>query len=215
MGGARVQQETWRQALAENLTKNRRDKGLTQAEVGARINYSDKSVSKWERGDGVPDLSALMQLSELYGTTPDALLGCLKEEAEALPEKKTGRIVDHTLFLLSLCSGIWLLAVIAFCVLRLAWPTMERDWLAFIYALPATFASLGTAFLVWRNYPWAFGAFSAAVWTMCLSLQLTLPTENSGMFYVFGGVLQLTAMLVVGIVTRERWRKKLGKLKTE
>ena len=73
-----MQQETWRQALAENLTKNRRDKGLTQAEVGAQINYSDKSVSKWERGDGVPDLSALMQLSELYDTTPDALLGCVR-----------------------------------------------------------------------------------------------------------------------------------------
>ena len=35
------------------------------------------------------------------------------------------------------------------------------------------------------------------------------------MFYVFGGVLQLTAMLIVGIVTRERWKKKLGKLKAE
>ena len=78
-----------------------------------------------------------------------------------------------------------------------------------------TFASLGTSFLVWRTYPWAFGALSAAVWTLCLSLQLTLPTENSGMFYVFGGVLQLTAMLVVAIVTRERWKKKLGKPKTE
>ena len=163
----------------------------------------------------MPDLSALMQLSELYDTTPDALLGCVREEPEALPEKKTGRIVDHTLFLLSLVSGIWLLAVIAFCVLRFAWPSMEHGWLAFIYALPMTFASLGTSFLVWRTYPWAFGALSAAVWTLCLSLQLTLPTENSGMFYVFGGVLQLTAMLVVGIVTRERWKKKLGKPKAE
>ena len=36
------------------------------------------------------------------------------------------------------------------------------------------------------------------------------------MFYVFGGVvLRLTAMLVVGIVTRERWKKKLGKPKAE
>ena len=35
------------------------------------------------------------------------------------------------------------------------------------------------------------------------------------MFYVFGGVLQLTAMLVVSIVTRERWKKKLGKPKAE
>ena len=76
-------------------------------------------------------------------------------------------------------------------------------------------ASLGTAFLVWGNYPWAFGALSAAVWTLCLPFQLTLPTEKSGVLYVFGGVLQLTAMLVVGIVTRERWKKKLEKPKTE
>lgn len=210
-----MQQETWRRTLAENLTKKRRDKGLTQVEVGAQINYSDKSVSKWERGDGVPDLSALMQLSKLYETTPDALLGCAREEPVTPPEKKTGRIVDHTLILLSMSSGIWLLAVLAFCVLRFAWPSMEHSWLAFIYALPMTFASLGTAFLAWRNYPWAFGALSATVWTLSLSLQLTLPTENSGMFYVFGGVLQLTAILVIGIVTREHWKKRLGKPKTE
>ena len=53
------------------------------------------------------------------------------------------------------------------------------------------------------------------MWALRLLLQLTLPTENSGMFYVFGGVLQLKTTMIVCIVTRERWKKKLRKLKTK
>ena len=42
---------------------------LTQAELAEKINYSDKSISKWERGEGVPDIIILKQLADFYGIT--------------------------------------------------------------------------------------------------------------------------------------------------
>ena len=50
--------------IAKNLAFYRKEAGLTQAELAKRINYSDKSVSKWEQGNGVPDIYILMQLAK-------------------------------------------------------------------------------------------------------------------------------------------------------
>lgn len=48
--------------------------GLTQKQLAERINVSDKAVSKWECGNGCPDLSLLTALSEVYGTDIQVLL---------------------------------------------------------------------------------------------------------------------------------------------
>ena len=57
--------------LAENLTYYRKAAGFTQLEIAEKFNYSDKSISKWERGEGVPDVFVLKALADLYGLTID------------------------------------------------------------------------------------------------------------------------------------------------
>ena len=51
--------------FASNLIRLRTEAGLTQAELASMINYSDKSVSKWERGEAVPDAYVLKQMAEV------------------------------------------------------------------------------------------------------------------------------------------------------
>lgn len=48
--------------------------GLTQKQLAERINVSDKAVSKWERGNGCPDISLLSSLADIFGTDTDVLL---------------------------------------------------------------------------------------------------------------------------------------------
>lgn len=73
---------------ASNLIRLRTDAGLTQAELGAKINYSDKSISKWERGDAIPDAYVLTQLAEIFGVTVDYILTSHdKWEAPVSPEE--------------------------------------------------------------------------------------------------------------------------------
>ena len=71
--------------IAKNLTYYRKAAGWTQAELAEKINYSDKSVSKWESGNGVPDVYTLLQLAELYGVTLNDLVG---EGTPTLPTKE-------------------------------------------------------------------------------------------------------------------------------
>ena len=65
--GGVLENEELKKAIADNLVRYRTAAGLTQSELAQKINYSDKSVSKWERAEGTPDIFVLNELAELYG----------------------------------------------------------------------------------------------------------------------------------------------------
>ena len=74
--------------FAANLISQRQKANLTQAELAAQIHYSDKSVSKWERGEAVPDIGILYTLSEIYGVTVAELIGQTEKSKETLEKLK-------------------------------------------------------------------------------------------------------------------------------
>ena len=78
--------EEFNQKLAKNLSSYRKAAGYTQAELAEKINYSDKSVSKWESGNGAPDIYILMKLADIFGVTVNDLIG--KETPIREEEKK-------------------------------------------------------------------------------------------------------------------------------
>ena len=61
--------------FAERLRKYRRDRDMTQEELAQKIGISPQSVSKWERDEGLPDVTMLPKLAGYFGVTIDALLG--------------------------------------------------------------------------------------------------------------------------------------------
>ncbi len=75
LGGVIMTEIDFNTTLAKNLVKFRKASGLTQAKLAELINYSGKSVSKWERGEGVPDIYTLTMISEIYGITVSELIG--------------------------------------------------------------------------------------------------------------------------------------------
>lgn len=70
------------QILASRIAAERKRSGFTQAGLAEKLGYSDKSISKWERGDGIPDVFCLKRMADLFGVTVDALL---TEESETVP----------------------------------------------------------------------------------------------------------------------------------
>ena len=52
--------------IAKNIAKLRVDSNMTQNELAQKLNYSDKAVSKWERGESLPDISVLVQIAEIF-----------------------------------------------------------------------------------------------------------------------------------------------------
>ena len=61
--------------IGENIRRLRRERGLTQEEAAAHLGISFQSISKWERGDGYPDITMLPALAHYFGVSVDELLG--------------------------------------------------------------------------------------------------------------------------------------------
>ena len=191
----------WRKALSENMTALRKKNKITQSELGQKLNYSDKSVSKWERGDGVPDLSVVIQLSDLYGVGIDELLGRAKTQEDG---KKTLPIIRHTTVLITLCAIVFLSALAVFVCLSVFAPNLEGKWLCFLAALPLMSLGTGILFLVWKDYACAFGALSVALWTACLFIQQIAAPTNGGIIYALGGIIHLAALVVCGFIVMHK-----------
>ena len=160
--------------LAKNLVFYRKASGLTQLELAEKFNYSDKSISKWERGEGFPDVFVLKSLADFYGITVDDFY---QSEHKAVKVSQNKKRKQTYLKLLSI--GInWLVTVLTFFLLntllsRFAPDAPFEPWLTFIYGTLTT----GIILLVWEfiyhNRFLRMIATSIIIWTAALSLFLT------------------------------------------
>ena len=122
---------------AGNLIKLRTGAGLTQAELGAMLNYSDKTISKWERAESIPDAFVLKRLGGIFGVSVDNLLSDHNEwkpiptEEEAIEEKTYS--VEKIIAIAVL--GVWTLALTAFIAL---WMADIILWQIFVVTVPVT-----------------------------------------------------------------------------
>ena len=143
-----------RGALAANLAELRKEENLTQAEFAAQFNYSDKAVSKWERGDSLPDVVMLKTIADLYGLRVDDLLTDGGVAAAYAAATESGGEKQHDAYLMSKVliaamwvTMVWVVAVVVFLYSQFSIGKMY--WMAFVWAVPVSFA---VAFLFSRHW---------------------------------------------------------------
>ena len=132
-----MQLEELKLITASNIINLRTQAGMTQAELGSKLNYSDKTISKWERAEAIPDAFVLKQMGELFGVSVDNLLSS-HDEWKPIPTEEpeteqvsysTGRIIAIAVI------GVWTLALTAFVAL---WLVGLIVWQVFVAALPVS-----------------------------------------------------------------------------
>ena len=166
--------------IAKNISEYRKKLGLTQAGLGEKLNFTDKSVSKWEKGEYLPDILVLYKMCELFGITLNDLT---KEHKEIIIPKKE----KHNKILISIMSAglVWLVATIIFVMFRLFAPNIQNIWLTFAYAIPISIIVLLVFSCVWGNTLLKFITTSLLTWTTLLSVCLTF---KNIWFLLFVGV---------------------------
>jgi len=167
--------EKLKSAIGINIATYRRRQGLTQAGLAEKLNYSDKAVSKWERGESMPDVLTLVQLAELFGIGVNDLLvdpnrlpeksGAVVEKMEKAVEKTLKRKADK-LSILGLSSLlVWFVALLIFVVVSSL--GIEKSWMAFIYALPVNAIVMLSLLSAWGDFRWNKTLISVMVWEAC------------------------------------------------
>ena len=170
--------------IGANIAAYRKQAGLTQAGLAEKLNYSDKTVSKWERGESVPDVLTLMQLASQFDITVNDLLvdpealpgnpGTLEKAMTQVSEKALKRKANKNVILALSSTLVWFVALFAFVVLS-SFDFLEKySCLLFFYAIPANAIVLLSLRSAWHDFRWNKALISAIVWGSLLSIYVTL-----------------------------------------
>ena len=191
--------------LAKNLQELRKANNLTQSELANKLNYSDKAISKWERGESVPDIDILYQLSQFYGVKIDAML----TETNILKKKGLSKVQEHIIITLLSILVVWIIATISYVVIRMASPDFEKVYLAFIYAIPVSSIVLLVFNSIWgRNYCNPVIA-SVLLWTLFLSIILTASFDNKWFMFFIAIPIQIGAILWLLLILTKMKNKNI------
>ena len=178
-------------AVGSSIARLRREKGMTQAELAERISYSDKAVSKWERGESLPDVLTLLNLAQQLGTDLNTLTGTMLEPAAAEPKpapetaavqppekpKKPRRYTADRSVIQKLSSIlVWVVALFLYMILDAF--GVKNLWLLFVAAVPANAIVLLSLRSAWKHYGWNRILISVILWGALLTLYLFLLTVS-------------------------------------
>lgn len=168
--------------IGANIAYYRKRSGMTQAALAEKLNYSDKAVSKWERGDSVPDVLTLMQIAEQFEVAVDALLG----DVNALPEnpgtfsramtqvseKALKRKANKNIILALSSTLVWFVALFIFVICSTL--DIPYSWLAFLYAVPANAIVMLSLRSAWHDFRWNKLLISTIVWGTLISIYASI-----------------------------------------
>lgn len=211
--------------IGANIALHRKRSGLTQAGLAAKLNYSDKAVSKWERGESVPDVLTLAMLAEQFEITVNDLLvdpnalpedsdpGRLEKAMAQVSEKALKRKANKNVILALSSTLVWFVALFIF-VITSSFDFLEKySLLAFCYAVPANAIVLLSLRSAWHDFRWNEGLVSAIVWGSLASVHVSLLaffSYNFWKIYLLGIPGQFAIWLWFRMF-RHGWRKKREK----
>lgn len=161
--------------IAKNISTLRRTAEMTQFELAQRLNYSDKSISKWERGESVPDIAVLKSIADIFSVTVDYLLE--EEHSKGQHGKAQNRIrIANRGFITGMSvTLVWLIALLAFVTGDMFREHMSGyHWLSFLWAVPTTFIVWLVLNSVWFNKRRNFLIISFLMWTSLAAIHISL-----------------------------------------
>ena len=203
--------EEWKQTVAANLTALRKSHQMTQLQLAELLHYSDKAVSKWERGESLPDLSVMKQLADYYGITIDDFLytpeeraarkqaeNAAPEEPEQEPEQSPANNPRrHNRLLIAGMAAllVWLIASMIYVVVDTVVPELAYSSFLFIYAAPITAVVCLVFNSIWFNPRWNYAIISVLVWSVLGALFFTFYEQRIYKLFLIGIPAQLIILL--------------------
>lgn len=201
--------------IAGNIAELRKSRGMTQAGLAEQLGYSDKSVSKWERAEGVPDVICLKKIADLFGVTVDYFLQAehdLSEEPsdvtrqEKNPEESkpdVQYIISKKAIALLSIAGVWMLAAIVYIVVLLC----DKNFpLPFVIALPVTALLLVIFHAMWgkpeKKRLGLFAAVTLLIWTILFMICYICRAYDLWLLMVLG--FPATVVAALACVVRKK-----------
>ena len=185
--------------IGDNISYYRKQFNMTQLELSEKLNYSDKSISKWERKEGVPDIYVISELATFFGVSIDDFVNKKKVPTKHFKKKQ---LIAYFYALI-----VWLVMGVSFGIVKLFEVNYEA-WHLFIYALPISSLVLFIFNLVYKKIHYIFLYFTMFLWTFALSLDVLLPSVKGYLFYIIAIPIYLFFIYFFFLIFISKKRKR-------
>lgn len=179
--------------IAKNITELRRVNGMTQLELAEKLNYSDKAISKWERGASVPDVSVLVEIADLFCVSLDYLVREDHNNYEPLTDAESGLVErahratrrTHSAIMGICMQFVFFAAMIASVIIVLCVPDSIFRWLCFLYAVPVACIIWLVFNSMWFNPRLNYLIISVMMWSIFASIHLSLLAFGINFYHIY------------------------------
>ncbi|MBE6653781.1 MAG: helix-turn-helix transcriptional regulator [Ruminococcaceae bacterium] len=182
---------------------------MTQLDLAEKLNYTDKAISKWERGESIPDVLVLKQIAGMFEVSVDYLLekehqAPLREEQVAESKRRQsirarGFVTGMSILL------VWLVATVLFMIADMAGPEQISHWLVFVYAVPASMIVWLVLNSIWFNKRRNYLIISLLMWSVLITVYVTIWTvSNYNAWIIF--MLGLPGQAIIAMWSRLKQR---------
>ena len=186
--------------IASNIQTLRKAAGYTQSQLAEELNYSDKAVSKWERGESLPDIVVIKKIADLFKVPVDYLLSSDHSEYKSKHKEYTKLRKRNNTIITALSVGlVWFIATFMFFSFASFAPDINREWLVFVFAIPASMIVLLIFNSIWGKPRLNFLIISILVWTLLGAFYITFLSHNLWLIFTLGIPAQIIIILWSGL----------------
>ena len=185
--------------IGKKLLYLRKKNKLTQAELAEKLNYSDKAISKWEKGESLPPVEVFYNISKLYGVSLDYIIG--DETIDPQPIKTDDRKRIYLNITHLAVVSVWFVALLLFVLFDII--THTSQWMVFAWAIPASFVVALVFDCVWHNRKGLFWLISLLIWSILLCFTLQFLTFNIWKILLVGIPVQIAIFICARMVKKQ------------
>lgn len=194
--------EDIRLILADNLTKLRKKHKLTQVELAHQLGFSDKSISKWEQGDTIPDIETIKKIADLYGVSVDSLLEDKPQEDEIDTRERKRIMTNKIIITLLAVTVVWTSSIVLFTIVNILYNAYY--WQSFVWALPASSIIILIFNSIWGKKRYNYLIVSILLWTLCLSVHLQFLNYTLWLLYIVAIPAQIAIILASQLTVKNK-----------
>lgn len=178
--------------VAENIAYYRKKMNLTQFELAEKLNYSDKSISKWERAEGIPTVVVLKEICDFFGITLNDITNPKKVKIN-YKMKKRGLIAYFY------ASIAFVVAIILYGIFNLIGINFAA-WKLIIYAIPIASLVLFIFSIIWNQRIETYLYLSSFIWTLALSFYVSISIPNKYMIFIIAIPVHLFLLYLIRLI---------------
>ena len=188
--------------IAQNIIELRKRDKLTQAELAEKLNYTDKAISKWERGESIPSVEILKQIADMFGVTVDFLLkeGSFEDKQDMVLHREG--IKNKITITALMVTVVWCIATLIYVYVQIN--LKINAWPLFVWAVPASCLVLAVCNFKWGKRIYGLYISSLLIWSLLTSLYLTFLNYQIWLVFIVGVPLQILAILWQGLTPKPK-----------